>query len=286
MTAMVIMSITAAIAYYLIMQQRTTVYRSQLIFNYDRAYQYANGATVWAESLLFNRFTETAEPEEVVVIDDILPPTEIPFSDGEVTATLEDLQGKFNFNTLVFDDSLNQGLEQLSRLLSIILVDTNQDQINLVMGSITEHIAQTQVGQLPFVHISQLRMIDGITSDIYQQILPYITVLPESTDINVNTAGIPVLLSLMPGVSANQIEALIAARRETPFSSIEDFIAQLGDSNSEINSDAITLESQYFLLTTIINIGEQQLVLYTIFHFIVENNIPVFSIVWKSIGTL
>jgi len=134
-TAMVIMSILAAIATVIITQQARTIYRSQLLFNIDRAYLYTNGAVVWAESLLKQR----AGVEDVVmVIADVLPPTPTPYDEGEVSATLEDLQGRFNLNNLHYDEKLNGKLDQLRRLISIILFDIDENQINQVIQLINK----------------------------------------------------------------------------------------------------------------------------------------------------
>ena len=117
-TAMVIMSILAAIAAVIMVQQQITIYTSQLLFNVDRAYLYTNGTVAWAENLLKQR---ASVDDAVMVVADVLAPTATPYDEGFVSATLEDLQGRFNLNNLHYDESLNAKLDQLRRLISIIL---------------------------------------------------------------------------------------------------------------------------------------------------------------------
>ncbi len=47
-----------------------------------------------------------------------------------------------------------------------------------------------------FAHVSELRLVQGFDSATYARILPHVTALPAGTAININTATVPVLMTL------------------------------------------------------------------------------------------
>ena len=59
-----------------------------------------------------------------------------------------------------------------------------------------------------FSHVSELRLVRGVTSDVYARLAPYVCALPKDSPINVNTATVPVLQALGPNISAAQAESL------------------------------------------------------------------------------
>ena len=285
-TAMVIMSILAAVATVIMIQQSTTIYRSQLLFNVDRAYLYTNGTVVWAENLLKQDEQFARAEDTVMVVADVLPATATPYNEGQVWAELIDLQGRFNLNNLHYDALLNDKLDHFRRLLSIILFDIDENQIKQIIQSMTDYIVSQDPQQNPFFHISQLRMIEGVTAEIYQRISPYLTALPESTDINVNTATAPILMSLSQQLSASDVETLIQNRQQTPFISTDAFMSAMSEDSIALEADMITVQSQYFLLSSTVLIDQQQLNTYTVFHLLNGEGQSVINILWQSMGTV
>ena len=285
-TAMVIMSILAAIATVIMIQQSTTIYRSQLLFNVDRAYLYTNGTVVWAENLLKQSEQLARAEDTVMVVADILPVTATPYNEGQVWAELIDLQGRFNLNNLHFDEFLNAKLDHLRRLLSIILFDVDENQIKQIIQSMTDYIVSQDPQKNPFFHISQLRMLEGVTAEIYQRISPYLTALPEPIAINVNTATAPILMSLSQQLSASDVETLIQNRQQAPFTSTDAFMSAMSEDSIALEADMITVHSQYFLLSSSVLIDQQQLNTYSIFHLLNREDQPVINILWQSMGTL
>jgi type II secretory pathway component PulK len=72
-----------------------------------------------------------------------------------------------------------------------------------------------------FVDVSELRLVRGVTEEIYGRLAPFVTVLDAATPINVNTAPPEILMSLGPGIDRASAEQLVAARRVQPFTSVE-----------------------------------------------------------------
>ena len=53
-----------------------------------------------------------------------------------------------------------------------------------------------------------------MNADTYQALAPFVTVLPETTPVNINTASKKVLMALGHGLTNEQANELIAARGE------------------------------------------------------------------------
>jgi len=56
--------------------------------------------------------------------------------------------------------------------------------------------------------VSELRLIHGIDGDVYTALAPYVSALPEGTTINVNTASVPVLMTLASYVTAEMAQTI------------------------------------------------------------------------------
>ncbi len=72
-----------------------------------------------------------------------------------------------------------------------------------------------------FQSISELRLIQGIDRNLYQNLTPYLTALPEITPININTASKPLIMSLGNGLTETQFQELLEARGESGIKDME-----------------------------------------------------------------
>jgi general secretion pathway protein K len=132
-----------------------------------------------------------------------LPPTPVP--GGEITATMTDLDGRFNLNNLATPNSA-VWKSKFDLLLQALQLDPNLSQ-NVIAwmgngtGSASEawYLGQTvayRPSLRPFAHVSELRLVQGFDSATYARILPHVAALPPGTTININTATVPVLMTL------------------------------------------------------------------------------------------
>jgi len=140
-----------------------------------------------------------------------LPPTPVP--GGEISATMTDLNGRFNLNNLVSDSSnVNQlyWADTFGRLLTALKLDAQLEKnvedwmSNDSSASDAWYVAQPvpyRRAQRMFSHVSELRLVKGFDGDAYAKISPYVAALPMNTRINVNTASVPVLMTLAEGMT-------------------------------------------------------------------------------------
>jgi len=134
-----------------------------------------------------------------------LPPTPVP--QGLITATMHDRNGCFNLNNLVDGDGqpLAPWPDKFRRLLAALRLDPNLADavlawMNPQPGSEDPYyLNQTppyREAKRPFAHVSELRLVRGVSGEAYAALAPHVCALPPGTKINVNTASVPVLMTL------------------------------------------------------------------------------------------
>jgi general secretion pathway protein K len=147
-----------------------------------------------------------------------LPPTPVP--GGEITATMSDLNGRFNLNNLspgfaqhaIWEGKfrLLLGALKLDPALTDVVVDWMSADAAGGTGD-NFYLAQPvpyRSAKNIFFHISELRLLKGVNGDVYAQLAPYVSALPPGTLINVNTAKVPVLMTLGASVTQQMAQAL------------------------------------------------------------------------------
>lgn len=185
-------------------------------FNNHAAYQgnhYAKGMVLWAQDVLRLDYENTdfdnhSEPWNQTI-------SGIKLEDAILSGQLSDLDGKFNLNNLIIDGSdqplaiayfqrVLRRLELDPSILDKILDWLDADQSPRRLGAedtiyLSRSPSYRTAGQA-FVHISELKLIDGINEQIYQRLRSYVTVLPilgnQMTKLNVNTASTLLLLAI------------------------------------------------------------------------------------------
>jgi general secretion pathway protein K len=142
-----------------------------------------------------------------------LPPTPVP--DGLITATMRDRNGCFNLNNLV--DASGQPLalwpDKFRRLLGALRLDPGiADAVIAWMVPRADsedpyYLAQPvpyRQAKRKFIHVSELRLVKGVSGSAYAALAPHVCALPPGTKININTASVPVLMTLN-GVTTPEI---------------------------------------------------------------------------------
>jgi len=76
--------------------------------------------------------------------------------------------------------------------------------------------------------VSELLLVQGITPEVYRRLAPYVVALPQPTAINVNTAPLPVLAALSETLDPQSLRAVLAAREQRGFASVDAFLETLG----------------------------------------------------------
>ncbi|HSN00997.1 MAG TPA: type II secretion system minor pseudopilin GspK [Rudaea sp.] len=149
-----------------------------------------------------------------------LPPTPVP--GGTIAAQMSDLNGRFNLNNL--DPAPTNAASQVWRGKFVLLLTALK-----LDPAVADHIANWMDADTPastddqlylaqpvpyrragriFTHVSELRLVAGIDGDAYAMLAPYVTALPMGTPINVNTASLPVLMTLSANMTREMAQAI------------------------------------------------------------------------------
>ena len=168
------------------------------------------------------------------------PPFEL--GDGAITLTIEDEERKINLNKLVGSNRIAPDANRLPvfrRLLELLAIDRSVADAVIDWMDVDETPAGVGGAESSyymslrypykckndfFDTVEELRLVRGVTPDIFEKLRPYVTVY-SSGRVNINTAPKTVIMALSAGqgeVYAGEIdektaEALIASRQDHPF---------------------------------------------------------------------
>jgi general secretion pathway protein K len=258
--------------------------RSTSVFTWMQAERFAQGA----EGLAAYALQQSLQASPVISPDQIWAqpygPAEL---DTGVTleATLEDLQGRFNINSLITAQGTvdPQQFAQFQALLTLLGIDQGiasqaldwidaDSQVTSPDGAEdSQYLSLTpgyRTANIPITSVSELLALPGMTRAIYDRLTPYITALPPSTNttLNICTASGVVLDSLAPGQQSFSLspEQLTAKRGNGCFPSVAELQASLGAANWAKIANRVGTSSRYFRLRTWITIGTTRFTLYSL----------------------
>ena len=193
-------------------RQHVDVRRTVNMLDHEQAYMYLLAAEDWAMRIL----KEDLDDNDIDTLDDVwakeLPP--IPVEGGNISGKLEDLQARFNLNSVIEGDGVNNdNYMVLKRLLRqkiddfqdtsaaaiVDWIDADQDAFGEGGAEDTfylnKKVPYRTANQL-ISSSSELALINGFDYDKYEQVRDFIMALPTPTGININTASPEVLSSL------------------------------------------------------------------------------------------
>jgi len=206
---------------------------------------------------------------------------------GTMQGSLEDMQGRFNLNTLarLLPDGVTedpQPLEQFQRLLASVNVEPKWaalahdwiDQTDVVSNPdgakdavYTSQTPPYRTGKWPMISPTELMNLPGFGADRYRKIAPYVTALPDAnTKINVCTAPAQVLESLAQGLNGEWSNSAVLAngRKTGCFPDVSTFTAVAGPKAMVSINPIIGMQSKYFQLTTRVELGTTEFTLYSL----------------------
>jgi general secretion pathway protein K len=230
-TALLVIALVTAAAVAMAARQQLDIRRTANTLTRDQAYVFASGAAVMAGAVLAKDDAKVDHWEE----DWAMQQPAIPFEGGVLAGGIEDLQGRFNLNNLVSNGKRsNFDVERFKRLLQVLKEKSEPREIwenaepadlaNAVAdwidsdsepvpggGEDTDYLQ----GERPYrtanallTSTSELLLVRGFSAPIYNQLAPYITVLPERTKLNVNTAKEDVLRAYAEDASCIDVAKL------------------------------------------------------------------------------
>ena len=284
LTTLLVVAMATIIAVNITDRQQYDIRRMENVLFSIQAQNYALGGESWAKSLLArdlkddnknggtdNLFEDWAQPLPVTFIEG-----------GTIAGRINDLQGRFNLNNLYIAnrDDLNEVNQQqeyvimFKRLLGILdiqepitpaivdWVDADTD-VTFPGGAEDEAYLSRELSYRAanrrMSSISELLLVEGVTYEIYEKLRPFISVMPEKTTINVNTAEAEIIAALSSQLNPAEGATIVEDRTEA-FKDIDDFF----DATSGLATDQnqyqlevtplISVTSQYFQINASVQI--------------------------------
>jgi len=221
--ALVVVALASIMALSLIERGQSTLARTQALLDAERSYQYALGMELLARDLIDQARSEGNSPE--MLNGTWTPVFQVP--GGRVQGRLLDQQARFNLNALIHPDAATreQARQIFERLLNLLDLDS---VIALELADWVEGAAVARPGSagnsvyaafrppyrmagVALAHPSELRWLRSVTPDAYARLSGYVTTLPApGIRINVNTTSAPVLAALLPEMTLEQAERVLA----------------------------------------------------------------------------
>jgi general secretion pathway protein K len=262
--AMLMVALMASLAYLMMEQAMHDTKRTTFIMRDGSANLIANGAVLWAKDALAQDWMHQKPTQRVDVIPMHLPESVV--QGYRVSAVLYDAQAKYNLNNLT-----NEGAERdFIILLKSVAPQMNESEAasltkNIVLwlrpvttnDTLDRYYAELprpyRAGHRLMSHVSELKLVKGMTPALYAALLPVMVALPETTVINPQTASVPVLMTLSLSMSAETAAAFVRLRERTPVLTNEAFKTLPLMANHAINADKVGMVSAYFQLQTTVS---------------------------------
>ncbi|MFN9726023.1 type II secretion system minor pseudopilin GspK [Acidovorax sp.] len=211
-------------------------------------------AEPWAVPLQEARLsTFLAADRNVSQVDDASTDTTEAFLSGQIT----DMQGRLNITNLVQGGQVQPlPLLQFNRLFDRLSLPSQQ------LAALVESLRQAQAtagddgGAAPLIpaRVSQLVWL-GLPQATVDVLAPHVTLLPSATPVNLNTAGIDVLLAAIDGLDVASAQRIVQMRESRHFRSIADMREQLG-TTMKLDDSAHTVASTYFEVRGRLRLGD------------------------------
>lgn len=122
----------------------------------------------------------------------------------------------------------------------------------------TRQAAPVVGAPVKILQVEDLLSVKGVTPAIVERLRPFVTVLPEKTPVNVNTAPAEVLAAVVPDMSVSEANTLIVRRKQAAWRDFSYFQTQVGD-NRQLAQNSASVKSDWFFVDSRIRLDRAAL---------------------------
>jgi general secretion pathway protein K len=297
-----VVTIATVLAVELAWETNLDLRRTESLLTWEQDRQYGYGAEAYASKLMEEVLRDQSGETPVYSrADDAKACGGFQFAldEGGMTGGVCDLQARFNLNNLLKNGARDElVMRQFRRLINAIgaldeTVDIEGDVADVIVESTVDWLdpdtqaefngaeADTYTSLQPpyraanfwFTSVSELRAIRGVTPEIYRALAPFLAALPvgsTQTAINVNTASLPVLMSLGDDITLANAEQWVEDSAMEPFENATPFTNFV----DQAMVPYLGFSSSYFGLTGFVSIGTSRLGMYSLLEFNGQTVVP------------
>lgn len=273
--ALFIVALCVTMAYIMMSRLARDTRRTELIVHDAQAELYADASVMWAKDQLRSDWIKQKKDKRIDVL-----PIKSPVNDMNgyaISSTIKDAQSRFNLNNL----TKPEWQQDFVRLMRSVYPKVTQDQAVAIARAAADWITpgvkdneySRYYAELPVPYRAghrmmadpgELRLVKGVTPDLYAALEPYITALPAATPINPQNAELPVIMMLSPTMTMETARAIQELLAKNPPPTLKAFLSLDIIKNHKLRGDVIAWTSTYFLVETEVRIERQRILLYTL----------------------
>lgn len=264
-TIMLVVVIATVLGVSMTTEQHFAINRARTFFDQGIVHQYALGGEELARQILHQDFIDEPSIDhkgENWAATDL----RFDFDQGEVEVLIEDLQSRFNLNSLLKEGGEGRlAKDRLTSLMSEQGLDGTY--VDRVLDWIDQNNSVSSLGaedydylglerpyrtaNVPMVDISELRLILEMDAEKFGQLLPFVTAIADpNTQININTISPQVLVAIAPGLSLSAAESIVTDRDANGgFQSLNELTgnSNLGaEAAKNIKTTSLSVQSSFF----------------------------------------
>lgn len=264
-TILLVVAIATVLGVSMATEQNFSINRARSFFDQGKVRQYALGGEELARQILHEDFINAPNVDHLqeAWADQAM---KFDFEEGEIQLHIEDLQAKFNLNSLVQAGA--EGLLAKQRFANLVaelgldaaltdrLIDwLDSDNSVLPLGAEDYNYLGLdrpyRTGDQAMIDPTELRLILELDQQMYAILASYVTVIADPTSmINVNTASAAVIQIVAPGVSQAVAEGIVSNREAgQPYQQVSDFTADPAFNTNTAGNIVVTglsVQSSFF----------------------------------------
>ncbi|MDC8015643.1 type II secretion system minor pseudopilin GspK [Tahibacter soli] len=234
----------------------------------EQADAYARGLEAFAAKVLAKDLEQNTYDAAGDLWSLPMPPTPVP--GGTIGAVMRDMNGCFNLNNLRPGSvTVPQTLwvERFRRLLTALQIDPSLTEVVVdwldddgepgggTQGNGAEDSAYAaleppyRAANRVFAHVTELRLVQGVTPAIYAKLAPHVCALPAGSLLNINTATPAVLRSINERIT-DEVAKRLWNEGQARWMSVDQLFDELAKQNIFLDPGArpgLDIKSRYFL---------------------------------------
>ena len=250
--AMLVVAATATLISGAFWRQSVLARQAENELSYAQAKWLIRGAVDWASIILredarSSSVDHVGEPWAVQLAE-----TRLNQDDGHepvyIAGSIRDEQARFNLRNLAGPKGVNaRELAVLRRLLA--LAGSNEDAAAPIAARVLSSLARgdkSPQSQIGIASVDDLVGVGGLTPAVVARLRPFVTVLPQPTAINANTAPAVVLSARFENLSLADAQRLVASRDRAYFRDRADVLNRLGGLRLDATDQEVAVGTQFF----------------------------------------
>ncbi len=250
--AMLVVAVTATLVSGVFWRQSVIMRQAENELSYAQAKWLIRGAIDWAGVIL-------REDARTSSVDHLGEPWSVPLADTHLNqddgrdpvylaGEIRDEQAKFNLRNLAGPEGVNpRELAVLRRLLALV------GAAERLADPIAERVLATVPGEggrkqtaLGLASIDDLLGLNDVGAAAIERLRPFVTVLPQPTPVNANTAPAEVLAARFEKFALADARRLVASRDRAFFKDRTDVLNRIGELKLQATDAEIGVATRFF----------------------------------------